>query len=92
MKTLQKLADQIGGKVVVLKYRSCGMFMKGYAIIDKDKNEILTVEPRFYSNGDKWLYVNHSDKASGVCYLKSLIGLRGLSLSAGFTGYTYTHE
>ena len=90
MKTLQVLAAQVGGSVVNLRFRSNGKFQKGYAIIDADKNELLTCEPCYYSNGDRWLVHNRCEGGlKGVYYVSDLRKLKTQQIKPGFTGYKF---
>lgn len=86
MKTLEKLAESIGGKVIKLTFKLMGKKFRGYCIIDKDFNEIVIFEPVNYSNGYRWLVINKCSN-EGVQYFKRLSEAKGLTIKAGYTGF-----
>lgn len=88
MKVLQKLADSIGGKVVILTFRNLGTFQRGYCIIDSDNNELLTLEPLHRSNGDRWLINNHCTKELSYC--KDIRAAKSQVIVQGWTGYKFS--
>lgn len=83
MKTLQKLADSISGKVNVLKFNG----VKGYCITDKEQNEILTIEP--YFNGSKWHVINRKRYEAESLYINDLRELKNIILTPGITGIKF---
>ena len=84
MKTLLKLAEQINGKVIPLKYGKNKN--KGFCIIDGDNNEILTVSPS-YGTGFKWAVINRNKfENSTVTFINRITELNGIKLNAGFNG------
>lgn len=93
-KSLEKLAEAAGLFIEPLKFYATmgGPTKKGFAIVDKDNNEIAEIEPVFYRNGDRWKISNRSDEAPSLSYLKSLKGIDKKftgKLKAGHTGYKF---
>jgi hypothetical protein len=62
MKTLQKFADNYAFTIVPIRYTYQGIRVKrkGFDLIDRGRQIHLSFEPKFYSNGDKWLVHNYS--------------------------------
>ncbi len=85
-KSLLHLAESVNGRVEQLSFRFNGVFQTGYAIVDSDNNELLTLEPVHYSNGDRWLVNNHC--AERITYVKSLRGLTA-DIKPMHTGYKF---
>lgn len=83
MKTLLKLAQQINGTVKPLKYGKNKD--KGFCIVDKDNNEILTVSPS-YGSGFKWCVINRNGFNSSIDFVNRITDLKNFELKAGFTG------
>lgn len=71
-----------------------GPTKKGFAIVDADSNELLEIEPVFYSNGDRWKIVNRTDERPGILYAKSLKGIdkKVGTLRPGWTGYKFSAQ
>lgn len=62
---------------------------RGWAIVDADMNELAVFEPCYYSNGDRWLVRNYSDKNWTGKYFKRLNdpAIKSMPLVTGHTGY-----
>lgn len=86
-KSLQLLADKFNLFIEVLIFHANGQSSKGFALVDSDSNEIVEIEPVWYSNGDRWK-INVRGQ-SGLIYVKSLRNLK-LELKAGHTGWKFT--
>lgn len=91
IKSLEALADSVGGFVERIKFKAHGQFQYGYAIVDADNNELLEAEPVHYSNGDRWKIHNRTTPGRiDMFYAKSLRSLENeTTLKAGYTGYRF---
>jgi hypothetical protein len=88
-KSLLSLAAKVNGTVELLRYHAHGQVNNGFAIVDADSNELLEIEPVYYSNGDRWLIRNKCTIPSNSFYRKSLRGFT-TDIKAGRTGYVFT--
>lgn len=85
-KSLIELAATVDGSIHSINYRAHGQVSKGWVIVDKDRNELLEVEPVYYSNGDRWIVRNKTFNRH--FYVKSLRYLHTkCQIQAGYTGY-----
>lgn len=91
-KSIERLAATVAGSTIQeLSFRMHGRFAHGWAIVDKDQNELIECEPLYYSNGDKWLIKNKCFNRH--FYVKSLRGLdTKCQIQAGHTGYKFSNS
>jgi hypothetical protein len=93
-KSLELLALAIdGGRIELLRFRDqVGKYHLGFAIVDKDNNELLEIEPVHYSNGDRWK-LNNRCEGGRIAYAKTMRGAHRLVLSQpfkpGLTGFKF---
>lgn len=85
MRTLQKIADKIGGTVNKLKYGKLNN--KGYCITDVNNNEVLTISPSY--NGFKWYIINRNGFNSEIFYINNIKELKNLVIVSSFTGVKF---
>lgn len=96
--SLETFASSRNLRVVELRFghRSSGAKQKGYALIDSDKNEIVTIEPSF-SSTNKWrayvrkigenrdYYISGKTISDIIKHMKS-----DKNIGPGWTGYKYS--
>jgi hypothetical protein len=79
MKTLIQYANKHGLFVAKITYRAAGTKLTGYDLVrvnDSGGYDIIAqLEPKFYTNGDRWMLCNN-----GVTYLKRLTDINKVTL------------
>jgi hypothetical protein len=90
-KSLLQLAEPFGGTVEILTFRDGrnDTYHTGFAVVDKDGNELLTCEPVWYSNGDRWHV--HNKCSRRLTYVKTLRGLKA-DIKPGNTGFRFKRK
>lgn len=77
-KALQKYADENGYTIQVITFRHMGAGVnikrKGFSLMG-GRTEFLEIEPKDYSNGDKWKLTGKliSDKGEVLTYAKNIV-------------------